>query len=74
MLLRCHLAYLALLSAGVRALGAARGRPDTGERGFSTAEGLAGAALAVIALVAIWGALKTLGMDIVDWMRSQIIK
>ena len=52
--------YLALLSAG--------------ERGFSTAEGLAGAALAVIALVAIWGALKALGMDIVDWMRSQIIK
>jgi len=71
MLLRC---YLALLSAGERVLGVARGRPGAGERGFSTAEGLAGAALAVIALVAIWGALKALGMDIVDWMRAQIIK
>jgi len=67
MLSRC---YLALLSAGERA----RGRLGARERGFSTAEGLAGAALAVIALVAIWGALKALGMDIVDWMRSQIIK
>ncbi len=70
MLVRC---YLALLVLGGRALGAVHGRPR-GEAGFSTAEGLAGAALAVIALVAIWGALKALGMDVVDWMRSQIIK
>jgi hypothetical protein len=71
MLVRCH---LALLSAGERALGPDRAGTEAREQGFSTAEGLAGAALAVIALVAIWGALRALGMDVVDWMRSQIIR
>jgi hypothetical protein len=71
MLVRCH---LAILSAVAWALGLDRAGPGARERGFSTAESLAGAALAVIALVAIWGALRALGMDVVDWMRSQIIR
>jgi hypothetical protein len=42
--------------------------------GFSTAEGLAGAALAIGALVVIWAAMKALGVEVVDWIRGQIIK
>jgi hypothetical protein len=42
------------------------------EGGFSTAEGLAGAALAIGALVVIWAAMKALGIEIVDWIRTQI--
>ncbi|HZD68691.1 MAG TPA: hypothetical protein VFA45_07175 [Actinomycetes bacterium] len=42
------------------------------EAGFSTAEGLAGAALAVVALIAIWAAMRTFGLDIVRWMQDQI--
>ena len=44
------------------------------EGGFSTAEGLAGAALAIGALVVIWAAMKALGIEIVDWIRTQITK
>jgi hypothetical protein len=44
------------------------------EGGFSTAEGLAGAALAIGALVVIWAAMKALGIEIVDWIRTQIIQ
>jgi hypothetical protein len=44
------------------------------EGGFSTAEGLAGAALAIGALVVIWAAMKALGIEVVDWIRGQIIK
>lgn len=42
------------------------------QSGFSTAEGLAGAALAVVALIAIWAAMKTFGLDIIKWMQQQI--
>jgi hypothetical protein len=42
------------------------------EGGFSTAEGLAGAALAVVALIAIWAAMRAFGLDIVRWMQDQI--
>jgi hypothetical protein len=31
------------------------------------------AALAIAALVVIWGALQALGVDIVGWIRSQLI-
>ena len=44
------------------------------QAGFSTAEGLAGAALAVVALIAIWAAMKTFGLDIIRWMQDQITK
>jgi hypothetical protein len=53
-----------------RALAVTRAR----EGGFSTAEGLAGAALAIGALVVIWAAMKALGIEVVDWIRGQIIK
>jgi hypothetical protein len=42
------------------------------EAGFSTAEGLAGAALAVVALIAIWAAMKAFGLDLINWMQDQI--
>lgn len=43
------------------------------EHGMATAELLGNAALGVAALVAIWLLLKTLGVDIVDWIRGQLI-
>jgi hypothetical protein len=49
-----------------------RGGPGGAEGGFSTAEGLAGAALAVVALIAIWTAMRAFGLDIVRWMQDQI--
>lgn len=42
------------------------------EGGFTTAELLANAALAVIALVAIWAALQKLGIHVVDWIQQQL--
>lgn len=50
------------------------GRRLAAEDGFSTAELLGNAALGVLALVAIWGALQALGVDVVemigDWIRQ----
>lgn len=43
-----------------------------GEEGFSTAELLANAALAVGALVIIWAGLQGLGTDVVEWIRGQL--
>jgi hypothetical protein len=43
-----------------------------GEDGLSTAELLGNAALAIGALVIIWGLLQALGVDIVNWIREQI--
>ena len=42
------------------------------EEGFSTAELLGNAALAIAALVAIWGGMRLLGVDIVTWIRGQL--
>ena len=42
------------------------------ERGLSTAELLGNAALAIVALLAIWALLQTLGTDIVGWIRAQL--
>ena len=42
------------------------------ERGLSTAELLGNAALAVVALLAIWAVLQALGTDIVGWIRAQL--
>jgi hypothetical protein len=62
----------------LRARLAVRARPASGARrpgaegGFSTAEGLAGAALAVVALIAIWAAMKAFGLDLINWMQDQI--
>lgn len=43
------------------------------ERGLNTAELLGNAALAIAALVVIWAALQALGVDIVDWIRTQVL-
>lgn len=43
------------------------------ERGLSTAELLGNAALAIAALVVIWGVLEALGVEVVNWIRTQIL-
>ncbi len=42
------------------------------ERGLNTAELLGNAALAVVALVAIWAALRALGLDVINWIGGQL--
>lgn len=53
-------------------VGALLRRIDEDERGLNTAELLGNAALAIAALVVIWGALQALGVDVVDWVRTQL--
>ena len=54
-------------------LGLGRVGPGLGRQaGFSTAEGLAGTALAVVALIAIWAAMRAFGLDLINWMQDQI--
>ena len=43
------------------------------EEGMTTAELLGNAALGIAALVAIWAVLQTLGLDVVEWIRGQLI-
>ena len=43
------------------------------EAGMTTAELLGNAALGIAALVAIWAVLQTLGLDVVEWIRGQLI-
>lgn len=52
---------------------AASRRLNNDERGLSTAELLGNAALAIAALVVIWGVLEALGVEVVAWIRSQIL-
>ena len=52
---------------------AAMSRLNRDERGLSTAELLGNAALAIAALVVIWAALQALGLDVVTWIRGQIL-
>lgn len=49
------------------------GRARDDERGLSTAELLGNAALAIAALVVIWAALEALGVEVVEWIRGQIM-
>jgi hypothetical protein len=48
-------------------------RSSGSEAGMTTAELLGNAALGVLALVVIWGLLQSLGVDIVNWMRNQLL-
>jgi hypothetical protein len=48
-------------------------RSDRTEAGMTTAELLGNAALGVLALVVIWGLLQSLGVDIVNWIRGQLL-
>lgn len=43
------------------------------ERGLNTAELMGNAALAIGALVVIWAALELLGVDVVNWIRGQLL-
>ena len=43
------------------------------ERGLNTAELLCNAALAIIALLAIWAALEAAGVNIIGWIEDQLI-
>ncbi len=43
------------------------------ESGMTTAELLGNAALGVLALVVIWGALQALGVDIINMLRDSLI-
>jgi hypothetical protein len=45
----------------------------TDDRGLNTAELMGDAALAIAALVVIWAALQALGVDVVDWIRTQLL-
>ena len=51
----------------------ARSRQIRREEGLSTAELLGNAALAIAALVVIWGLLQALGVDVIDWIRTKIL-
>lgn len=42
------------------------------ERGLNTAELLGNAALAIVALIAIWAALKQTGVDVVAWIADTL--
>ena len=48
-------------------------RCSASQSGMTTAELLGNAALGVLALVVIWGLLQSLGVDIVNWMRAQLL-
>jgi hypothetical protein len=50
-----------------------RRRIASDQRGLTTAELLGNAALGVVALVAIWQAMRLLGLDIVTWIQDQTI-
>lgn len=47
-------------------------RLESDERGLNTAELLGNAALAIVALIAIWAALKQAGLDIIEWITDQL--
>lgn len=48
-------------------------RAHRDERGLNTAELMGNAALAIGALVVIWAALELLGLDVVNWIRGQLL-
>jgi len=47
-------------------------RLRTAESGFQTAEAIGIAAVGLIVLLAVLAAMETLGVDVIDWMRSQL--
>lgn len=58
-------AILGLLGSGLK-------RVHEDEGGLSTAELLGNAALAIGALVVIWGVLEAAGVEIVGWISDQV--
>ena len=53
-------------------VGSTKRRLMAEEDGLSTAELLGNAALAIGALVIIWGALEVAGVNIVGWIEDQV--
>ncbi|MGH8874080.1 MAG: hypothetical protein ACRDVM_02340 [Acidimicrobiia bacterium] len=49
------------------------GRLYRDEGGLNTAELLGNAALAIVALLAIWAALEALGLEVVGWIRQSVL-
>lgn len=49
-------------------------RIRTDERGLNTAELLGNAALAIVALIAIWGLLQALGVDVIEAIRGLLFE
>ncbi len=47
-------------------------RHSRSDEGWTTAELLGNAALAILALVAIWGLLQALGVSVVGWIGGQL--
>ena len=46
--------------------------PRDDDRGLNTAELMSNTALAIAALVVIWGTLSALGIDVLGWIRSTL--
>ncbi len=62
-----------VIGAVLGSLGTGLKRVHRVEDGLSTAELLGNAALAIGALVVIWGVLQAAGVEIVGWIRDQVI-
>ena len=62
-----------VIGAVLGSLGTGLKRVHRVEDGLSTAELLGNAALAIGALVVIWGVLQVAGVEIVGWIRDQVI-
>lgn len=45
-------------------------KAEEGESGFQTAEAIGIAAVGLLVLFGIWGAMSALGVDVVEWIRS----
>jgi uncharacterized membrane protein len=69
---------MALLVALIQRRGAGLSRPSRrshrlhDERGMTTAELLGNAALGILALVAIWTALRLMGLNVITWIGQQL--
>ena len=55
-----------------RSLAARRTKVDESDLGASTVEVLGWAAMSTVAIVAIGAALQVLGMDLIDYVRTQL--
>ena len=48
-------------------------RDAESEDGMATAELLGNAALGIAALVAVWTVLQAVGLDVMEWIRGQLV-
>lgn len=71
-LARSVLAFPTFLAATARRWARLHATHPRPEDGMTTAELLGNAALGIAALVAIWGVLQVLGLDVMTWIRGQL--